>query len=71
MESEELQRMTLDTDEFKKEYDIETRSFMNRVISGCKMFGARTMIFKSLKDVDSKILEIANLYGRARMGAYR
>lgn len=71
MESEELQKMTLDTDEFKKEYDIETRRFMNRVMSGCKMFGARTLMFKSLKDVDSKILELANLYGRAKMGAYR
>jgi hypothetical protein len=35
------------------------------------MFGARVLLFKSLKDVDTRILEISNLYGQARMGAYR
>jgi len=71
MESEELQRMTIDTDEVKREYDIETRSHMTRMTSGCKMFGSRIMLFKSSRDVDSKILDIANLYRRAREGAYR
>jgi len=63
--------MTIDTDEFKKEYDIETRDFLNRMTIGCKMFGSRILLFKSLRDVDAKILEIANLYRRAREGAYR
>jgi len=71
MESEELQRINIDTDEFKKEYDTETRAFMIRVTSGCKMFGARVLLFKNLKDVDTKILEIANIYRQARVGAYR
>jgi len=71
MESEELQKMTIDTEEFKKEYDIETRSLMTRMISGCKMFGSRILLFRSLRDVDAKILEIANLYRHAREGAYR
>lgn len=71
MESEELQKMTIDTDEFTKEYDVETRTLMTRMTSGCKMFGSRILLFKSLRDVDAKILEIANLYRRARQGAYR
>jgi len=71
MESEELQRITIDTEEFKKEYDAETRSLINRMTSGCKTYGSRIMMFKSLRDVDAKILEIANLYRRAREGAYR
>jgi len=71
MESEQLQKMTIDTDEFKKEYDAETRDAILRMTSGSKMFGARTMMFKSLRDVDTKILEITNLYRRAREGAYR
>jgi len=71
MESEELQKMTLDTGEFKKEYDVETRSLLTRMMSGCKMFGSRILLFKSLRDVDVKILEIANLYRHSREGAYR
>lgn len=71
MESEELQRTTVDTGEFKEEFDIETRSLITRMTSGCKMFGSRILLFKSLRDVDAKILEIANLYRRARQGAYR
>ncbi len=71
MESEELQRLTIDTDDFKKEYDMETRSLITRMISGCKMFGSRVLLFKGLKDVDAKILEIASLYRHAREGAYR
>lgn len=71
MESEELQRTTVDTGEFKEEFDIETRSLITRMTSGCKMFGSRILLFKSLRDVDAKILQIANLYRRARQGAYR
>lgn len=71
MESEELQRMTLDTDEYKKEYDLETRSLVTKMVSGCKMFGSRVLMFKGLKDVDARILEIASLYRHAREGAYR
>jgi len=71
MESEGLQRMTLDTDEYKKEYDMETRSFVTKMVSGCKMFGSRVLLFKGLKDVDARILEIASLYRHAREGAYR
>jgi len=70
-ESEELQRMTIDTEEFKKEYDAETRSLITRMTSGCKTFGSRILLFKSPKDVDAKILEITNLFRRAREGAYR
>jgi uncharacterized protein (DUF58 family) len=71
MESEGLQRMTLDTDEYKKEYDMETRSLVTKMVSGCKMFGSRVLMFKGLKDVDARILEIASLYRHAREGAYR
>lgn len=71
MESEQLQKMTIDTDEFKKEYDLETRRLMTHIVSGCKMFGSRVLSIKSVKDVDSKILEIANVYRQARQGAYR
>ena len=71
MESEELQRTTVDTGEFKEEFDIETRSLITRMTSGCNMFGSRILLFKSPRDVDAKILEIANLYRRARQGAYR
>jgi len=71
MESEELQKMTVDTEEFKKEYDVETRSLITRMTSGCKTFGSRILLFTGLRDVDAKILEIANLYRRAREGAYR
>jgi uncharacterized protein (DUF58 family) len=71
MESEELQRITIDTDEFKEEYDMETRGLITRMVSGCKMFGSRVLMFKGLKDVDAKILEIASLYRHAREGAYR
>ena len=71
MESEELLKTTIDTEEFKKEYDVETRSLMTRMMSGCKMFGSRILTFKSARDVDSKILQIANLYRQAREGAYR
>jgi len=71
MESEGLQKMTIDTEEFKKEYDAETRSLMTRVMSGCEMFGSRILLLKSLREVDAKILEIANIYRRAREGAYR
>lgn len=71
MENEELQKITIDTDEFKKEYDMETRGLMTRMIGGCKMFGARVILFKSLRDVDAKVLEIAKIYRRSREGAYR
>jgi len=70
-ESEELQKVTIDTDEFKKDYDIETRSLMRHITSGCETFGSRVVLLKSLREVDAKILEIANLYRRAREGAYR
>lgn len=71
MEREELQKITIDTNEFKKDYDTETRRLIMNITSGCKMFGSRILLFKSLKEVDTKILEIASLYRRAREGAYR
>jgi len=71
MESEELQKMTIDTEEIKSEYDAETRRFITRMISGCKMFGSRVMLFQGLKDVDAKMIDLANLYRRSREGAYR
>lgn len=71
MEREELQKVTIDTDEFKRDFDIETRRLIMGITSGCKMFGSRILLFKSLREVDTKILKIANLYRRAREGAYR
>jgi len=71
MESENLQKMTIDTEEFKKEYDVETRNLITHLASGCKRFGSKILFFKNLRDVDARILEIANLYRRAREGAYR
>jgi len=70
-ESEELQKVTIDTEEFKKDYDIETRSLLRHITSGCATFGSRVLLLKSLREVDAKILEIANLYRRAREGTYR
>ncbi len=71
MEAEKLQRMTIDTADFKKEYDAEVHRSLMGIIGGCKMFGARILLFKSLSEVDAKILEIANLYRRTREEAYR
>lgn len=71
MEREELQKITIDTDEFKKDYDTETRHLITEVTSGCKTFGSRILLFKTLREIDTKMLEIANLYRRAREGAYR
>lgn len=71
MESEKLQRITIDTADFKKDYDAEVHRFITGIISGCKMFGSRILLFKGSSEVDAKILEIANLYRRAREEAYR
>jgi len=71
MESEELQRETIDTGEFKREYDVETRNLINKMTGSCKTFGAKMLLFKNLRDVNARILEIANLYRRSREGAYR
>jgi uncharacterized protein (DUF58 family) len=71
MESEKLQRITIDTADFKKDYDAEVHRFITGIISGCKMFGSRILLFKGSGEVDTKILEIANLYRRAREEAYR
>jgi uncharacterized protein (DUF58 family) len=70
-ESEELARITIDTSELKSEYDKETRYLLKRIFSGCAFFGAKVLLLKSLKEVDSKILEIARLYRFAREGVYR
>jgi len=71
MESEELQRITIDTADFKGDYDAEVHRSIARIIGGCKPFGSRTLLFKNPKDVDAQVLEIANAYRRAREGAYR
>jgi len=70
MENEELQKITIDTAELKKDYDAEVSHLMTSIIGGCKTFGARILVFKNVSDVDANILEIANLYRRAREGAY-
>lgn len=71
MESEELQKITIDTIEFKKDYDAEVYQLMKSIIAGCKAFGSRILLFKNVGDVDANILKIADLYRRTREGAYR
>jgi uncharacterized protein (DUF58 family) len=71
MESEELRKITLDTSEFKTDYDTEIHSALNHIMSGCKMFGAKIFLFKHPQEVDFKIVEIADSYRLAREGAYR
>jgi uncharacterized protein (DUF58 family) len=70
MESEELRKITVDTSEFKTEYDTEIRSVLLGVMSGCKMFGTKVFLFKNTAEVDYKIKEIANSYRLARENAY-
>ncbi len=71
IESEELSKITIDTSEFKNEYDSEIYRLLKGIISGCTLFGAKVLLLKSLREVDAKILEIAGLYRLAREGAYR
>lgn len=71
MESEKFQKITINTADFKKDYDSEVHRSLTRIIGACKMFGSRTLILKGLSEVDAKLLEIASLYRRAREGAYR
>lgn len=70
-ESEELQKITIDTSEFKSEYDNETHRVLKGIVGGCTFYGAKVLLIKSPHDVDAKILEMANLYRSAREGAYR
>jgi len=70
-ESEELKKITIDTSEFKNEYDSEIYRLLKGIISGCTLFRAKVLLLKSLREVDAKILEIAGLYRLAREGAYR
>ncbi len=70
-ESEELNKITIDTSEFKKEYDTEIDSLLKGIMSVYTLFGAKVLLVKSLREVDAKILEIARLYRMAREGAYR
>lgn len=71
MESEELRRITIDTSEFKTEYDTEVHSVLTGIMSGCKMFRTKIFLFKNPREVDYKITEIANCYRLAREYAYR
>jgi uncharacterized protein (DUF58 family) len=71
MESEELTKMTIDTSEVKSEYDNEIYRLSKGVLSGCTLFGAKVLLLKSLREVDTKILEMASLYRLAREGVYR
>jgi uncharacterized protein (DUF58 family) len=71
MESEELRRITIDTSEFKTEYDTEVHSVLTGIMSGCKMFGTKIFLFKNPREVDYKITEIADYYRLAREYAYR
>jgi len=70
-ESEELKKITVDTSEFKKEYDSEIYRLLKGIRTGCNLFGAKVLLLKSLREVDAKILEIAGLYRLAREGVYR
>jgi len=71
MESEELRKITIDTSEFKTEYDAEIRSVLMGIMSGCKFFGTKIFLFTKPGEVDFKIAEIANSYRLARENAYR
>ncbi len=71
MEGEENRSITLDTIELKEAYDSEVRGQIGEIVGGCKAFGARILILKNPREVDSNILKIANLYRRLREEAYR
>ncbi len=70
-ESEELQKITIDTSEFKSEYDREIYGLLKGIIGRCTLFGAKVLLLKSFREVDGRIPEIAGLYRLAREGAYR
>jgi len=70
-ESEELKKITIDTSEFKKEYDSEINHLLRGIISRCTLFGAKVLLLKSFQEVNDKIPEIAGIYRLAREGAYR
>jgi uncharacterized protein (DUF58 family) len=70
-ESEELKKITIDTSELKSEYDSETSLLLKGIFSGCTFYRAKVLLLKSLREVDARILEIANIYRLAREGAYR
>ena len=71
MEDEELRKITIDTSEFKKEYDSEVRRLLKGIISSCTLFGAKVLLLKGVREVDTKILEIAGLYRAAKEGVYQ
>jgi uncharacterized protein (DUF58 family) len=70
-ESEELKKITIDTSEFKSEYDSEVHLLLKGIFSGCTLFGAKVLLLKNIREVDARILEIAGLYRLAREGVYR
>jgi uncharacterized protein (DUF58 family) len=70
-ESEDRSKITIDTSELKKEYDDETSYLLKNIFSSCTTFGTKVLLLKTLKEVDSKILELASLYRVAREGVYR
>ena len=71
MESEELRKITIDTSEFKTEYDKEVHSVLTGIMSSCKIFGTRIFLFRNTGEVDFRITEIADSYRLARENAYR
>ena len=70
-ENEELQKITIDTSELKKEYDNEVRILLKNINAGCSHFGGKILLFKSPREVDNRIPKIAGLYRMAREGVYR
>jgi len=69
-ESEELRKITIDTSELKSEYDNEIYLLLKGIFSGCTLFRTKVLLLKSLREVDARILKIANLYRLAKQGAY-
>jgi uncharacterized protein (DUF58 family) len=70
-ESEELQKITIDTSELKNDYDNEIRSLLKNINAGCGYFGGKVLLFNNLREVDARIPKIASLYRQAREGVYR
>jgi len=70
-ENEELQKITVDTSELKKEYDNEVRILLKGINAGCNYFGGKVLLFNNPREVDNRIPKIAGLYRLSREGVYR
>jgi len=69
-ENEEHEKITINTSEFKNEYDAEIHNALKRIIGGCSLFGAKVLLIKTPRELDARILEVAELYRTSKERAY-